>query len=120
MRWLNEGLAVYEETQTRLSAGDTQTMAAARMRVIQMPMPFQQMMAFVPASEKARLVDSWYLQCSDVVRFMIETGGRLGFSQFLKNLHDGHSVDDAIRVGFPGIWTDTKTLETSWTASLGR
>jgi len=120
IRWLNEGLAVYEETQTRLSEVDARELAGARARLLTMPMPFAQMQAFVPASEQARLVNAWYLQASDVVRFMIERGGRLGFSLFLKSLRDGRTFDDAVKEGFPGQWSDARTLEAGWLASLPR
>jgi hypothetical protein len=120
LRWLNESLAVYEETQTRMPDVNVRALEGARLRVVRMPMPFGQMMAFVPATEKERLVDAWYLQCADVVRFMVDRGGRLGFSEFLKSLRDGHSVDDAVRSGFPGQWTDLKALESAWLAGLPR
>lgn len=120
LRWLNEGLAVYEETQGRISEVDARALAGARARVVAMPMPFVQMFAFVPATEKERLVDAWYLQASDVVRFMVERGGRLGFSIFLRRLREGGGLDLALREGFPGQWADSVALEKAWLASLPR
>lgn len=118
-RWLNEGLAVYEEMQEMKAEGlrndwASQWRDALRIRAI----PFDQMTSLVPATERDRQVDLWYQQVGDIVRFMIERGGRNGFSQFLGAVRDGQNADNAIKVGFPGIWGSMSDLETAWKQSL--
>jgi len=114
LRWLNEGLAVYEETVASLPAAERAAFQASRSRLASSPMPFEAMIAFVPATEKERLINLWYLQVGEVVRFMVERGGRLGFSIFLRMLRDGRSLEEALREGFPGLWSDLRSLERDW------
>lgn len=107
LRWLNEGFAMYEEAR-----------AAGRPGVVwpggQEPLPFDQMAALVPATEREREVNLWYRQVGDVVGFMIERGGRVGFGQFFQSLRDNRPLDEAIRSGFPGVWNSFKDLESAW------
>lgn len=107
LRWINEGLAVYEEMQARNEP---------RGRPVSRVIPFREMVNLAPIGEKDTVVNDWYGQVSDVTRFMIERGGHVGFGEFLKALHDGRSNDEAVRIGFPGIWTDMPALETAWNA----
>lgn len=108
LRWVNEGLAVYEEEEAR---------GALRPRPTQRPIPFREMVNLAPLGEKDDLVNDWYGQVGSVTRFMIERGGRVGYGEFLKALRDGRPFDDAIRQGFPGTWNGLAALETAWTAS---
>lgn len=104
-RWVNEGIAVYEEQE---AAGD-------RSRRSERPMPFDQMVSLAPLGENREgLVGDWYAQVGGVVRFMIERGGRVGFSQFLRALREGRTADEAVRQGFPGVWDGFAALEAAW------
>ncbi len=53
-----------------------------------------------------------------MTRFMIERGGRIGYSQFLTALKEGKNFDQAIATGFPGQWMNLADLETAWKRSL--
>jgi hypothetical protein len=119
-RWLDEGLAVYEELQEMTVEGlrsswRTQWQTAFRTRA----MPFDQMTTLVPATERDRINDLWYQQVGDVVRYIIEQGGRNGVSTFLGTIRDGGTTDNAIRLGFPGIWNKFSDVEAAWKLSLG-
>jgi len=113
-RWVNEGLAVYEESK----AGQPSSGGAAP------PMPpwpqgwqplaMDAMIHMVPASERERTVNAWYLQAGSMVRCMIERGGRIGFGQFLAALRQDASCDKAVADAFPGIWRDLADFEQSW------
>ncbi|MFH1724352.1 MAG: hypothetical protein ABII00_07000 [Elusimicrobiota bacterium] len=107
-RWVNEGLAVYEEQEAMRERGFA---SAARPGS---PVSFQEMILLAPMGEGERSVNAWYQQVGSVVRFMIERGGRLGFSQFIKGLHEGRTADQAVRTAFPGVWNSFEALETSW------
>lgn len=118
-RWLDEGLAIYQEIAQMTAEGlrsdwRTQWQNAFKARAV----PFDQMIALVPATEHDRLNDLWHEEAGDVVRFMIERGGRNGFSQFLKSIRDGHNLDDAIRAGYGGTWNRFSDLESAWKQSL--
>ncbi|MFA6029174.1 MAG: hypothetical protein WC969_04895 [Elusimicrobiota bacterium] len=111
LRWVNEGLAVYEErTLANLSY--------PQLDGSHPPLPFDRMSDVAPLSEGAFDAGAWYAQVTSVVRFMIERGGRIGFGQFLASLKDGRTMEDSVRVGFPGIWTSTGALEASWRRTL--
>ncbi|MFH1620406.1 MAG: hypothetical protein ABIG11_10965 [bacterium] len=118
-RWINEGLAVYEEIKASLpSRRDAYFKEASRL-VKDNPLPFSQMVHLVPAQERERLVNAWYLQAASVVRFMLEHGSRLGFSVFLARLKDGRSADQALDSAYPGLWKDINALEKAWLSATG-
>lgn len=108
LRWVNEGLAVFEEDEAS---------GAWRGKPTTRPIPFREMVNLAPIGEKDALVNDWYRQVGSVVRFMIERGGRVGFGEFLKSLRDGRSADEAVRAGFPGVWGGMDALEAAWAAS---
>ncbi len=53
-----------------------------------------------------------------MVRFMIERGGRIGFSQFLAALRYDKPLDQCVSEGFPGSWRTLEELNTDWKRSL--
>lgn len=117
LTWINEGLAVYEEIMAS-PFQRREIYAEAAKTLKEKYIPFSQMAVLVPATEEKRLVNSWYMQVGSIVQFMIEHGGRLGFSIFLNHLRKGLSVDSAIEEAFPGLWEDMQSLEKSWLLSL--
>lgn len=105
-RWLNEGLAVYEEQEADPTGAPPRFAGA--------PIPFDRMVDLAPLTEESRLVDAWYQQAGSVVRFLVERGGRVGFGQFLQALRERRPLDEALRLGFPGAWRDAAALEAAW------
>ena len=84
------------------------------------PLALDEFLGFVPLSEKAdndQKVSLWYAQSESMVQFMIERGGRIGFSQFLPALKDGKSFDEAIRSAYIGVWGDLPGFTRAWQAS---
>lgn len=118
LMWINEGLAVYEEIMTSQFQRREKYYTEVVKMLKENHIPFSQMAVLVPATEEKRLVNSWYRQVGSIVQFMIEHGGRLGFSIFLNHLKNGLSVDSAIEQAFPGLWKDMQSLEKSWLLSL--
>jgi len=112
LRWVNEGLAVYEEQEALRAQGGGGPSLPLR------KLPFREMIGMAPLSENQGSAGEWYLQVGSVVRFLIERGGRVGFSEFLKALHDGRGADEAVRTGFPGVWGGLGALESSWQSSF--
>ncbi len=113
LRWLNEGLAVYEESQA--ASGPLKAEWEKRFELARAnPMPFSQMTNLVPASERERTVSQWYPQVGSVVQFLLQHGGSLGFGQLLTSLKSGQTFDNAVRGAYPGVWADTGGLETAW------
>lgn len=116
--WLNEGLAMYEEHKALDEGYRARFRARSRSAVQQLTIPFRQMVQMIPATEQERDINQWYLQVESVVRYMVETGGRLGFSLFLEALRDGARLDDALQKGFPGVWNGIDGLERGWAAKV--
>ncbi|MBI5240960.1 MAG: hypothetical protein HY926_10850 [Elusimicrobia bacterium] len=113
LRWINEGLAVYEESKAGQpsSGGAAPPLPAWPQGWV--PLPLDNVIHMVPASERERTVSAWYLQAHSMVRFMIERGGRIGFGQFLGALRQGSSVDKAVADGF-STWRDLADLYAAW------
>ncbi|MBI5630199.1 MAG: hypothetical protein HY921_04870 [Elusimicrobia bacterium] len=117
-RWVSEGLAVYEENQAAEGSGSSGIFSDLRGRLRQQPFPMEQFIHLVPATERERTVSSWYAQAESMVRFMIERGGKIGFSQFLAALRESRSFDQAVAEGYPGVWRSLADLEAAWRRSL--
>ena len=117
-RWVNEGLAVYQENKALGTRGQSDIFSALRGNLRSQPLPMDQMIHLVPATERAYEVSLWYAQAESMTRFMIERGGRIGFSQFLNALRYDKTLDQAIAEGFPGSWRSLADLETDWKRSL--
>lgn len=117
-RWVNEGLAVYQEAKALGSKGQTDLFSVLRGNLRAAPLPMESMIRLVPATERAYEVSLWYAQAESLTRFMVERGGRIGYAQFLEALRGGKSFDGAVAAGFPGQWTSLSDLEAQWKRSL--
>ena len=117
-RWINEGLAVYEEFKAAAPLGTGGMFQQLLPMLKAQPISMDQMQRLVPASERAYDVSLWYAQSESMVRFMIERGGRIGFGQFLAALRDGQTLDGAVAAGFPGQWRTLAELEADWRRGL--
>ena len=119
LRWLNEGLAVYEQMRA-----DYPSKAFYEAKILNdisiNPIPFSQMMNLVPQGEKNAVVERWYAQAGSVASFMLRQGGSLSFSYFLNRLKDGRSLDEAVAVSFGGLWKDMKDVERTWLLEIKR
>jgi hypothetical protein len=117
-RWVNEGLAVYQEAKARGEKGQTDMFSVLRGNLRAQPLGMDSMIRLVPATERAYEVSLWYAQAESMVRFMVERGGRIGFSSFLESLRHGKTFDQAVATGFPGQWTSLADFEAQWKRSL--
>ncbi|OGR74433.1 MAG: hypothetical protein A2089_06835 [Elusimicrobia bacterium GWD2_63_28] len=119
LRWLNEGVAVYEEMRS-----DTGSAAvyAARLAntVTPNPVPFTQMVNLAPQNESLRNVDRWYAQVGSVVSFLVRQGGSFSFSIFLGKLRDGATVDRALEDTYNGMWRKLSDVEKAWILEIQR
>jgi len=113
LRWLNEGVAVYEESRSNQTSAAYYA-ATVRDSVSGNPIPFSQMASLTPQNESRTGVERWYAQVGSVIGFMIKQGGSFNFSLFLGRLHDGATVDKAIEDTYPGVWKNLADVEKSW------
>ena len=117
-RWINEGLAVFQENKALGTRGQGDLFSTLRGNLRSQTIPMDQMIRLVPATERAYEVSLWYAQAESMTRFMIERGGRLGYSQFLAALRYDKNFDQAVAEGFPGSWRTLEELERDWKRSL--
>lgn len=117
-RWINEGLAVLQENKAVGGRGQGDMFSSVRGLMRSQTIPMDQMIHLVPATERAYEVSLWYAQSESMVRFMIERGGRIGFSQFLGALRYDKNLDAAVAEGFPGAWRTLEELERDWKRSM--
>lgn len=117
-RWVNEGLAVYEEAKGLDPRGGAELFSALRPLLRAQPAPLEQMLRLAPATERAHDASLWYAQAESMIGFMVQRGGRIGFSQFLMALRDGKDFDRAVSEGFPGQWRTLAEFDLQWRRSL--
>ena len=113
LRWLNEGVAVYEEIRANQSSSAFYTATLAD-NLSSNPIPFSQMVNLAPQDEANRGVDRWYAQVGSVAGFMIRQGGSFNFSLFLGKLRDGADMDKALEATYPGMWAKLADVEKGW------
>ncbi len=119
LRWLNEGVAVYEETRSNQVSASYYTALTAE-TIAPNPIPFSQMVNLAPQNESRHNVDRWYTQVGSVAGFMIRRGGSFNFSVFLSKLRDGASMDSAIAGAYTGSWKKLSDVENSWLLDVKR
>jgi len=119
LSWLNEGVAVYEETRSSPVSAAAYA-AQVKLSVAPNPIPFSQMVNLAPMNESRKNVDRWYAQVGSVVGFLVRQGGSFSFSIFLRKLRDGASVDRALEDTYAGLWKKLPDLEKSWKLEVQR
>lgn len=60
------------------------------------------------------LIDNYYIQAASLVGFLIEKYGSVSFSNFCRELRDGKTVTEALKIAYPGYIKDLKELEYKW------
>jgi len=122
--WLNEGLAVYEQNKAAVGKGEPPDIfPGVRDRLRAQPVALAEMLAFVPLEQKTAddpngwRVTLWYAQAESMVQFLLDRGGRLGFSQLLQSLKDRKSYDAAFASSYPGLWNGLADFYAGWAKS---
>jgi hypothetical protein len=113
-RWVLEGLATYEEFKTL----GRRPYDAFNALFTTLPIPLDQLQNMAPADERDYETTVWYGEAYDLVRWMIEHGGKINFSNFLTGLKNGQTVDQAIASGFPGQWSSLAAVFADWQRNI--
>jgi hypothetical protein len=119
LRWLDEGVAVYEETRSNQASAayyDKEVKAL----VASNPIPFSQMVNLAPLNESRTGVERWYAQVGSVAAFLVKKGGSFNFSLLLGRLKGGAGMDRAIADTYPGVWRGLSDVEKAWQLELAR
>jgi hypothetical protein len=114
-RWLNEGLAMYEEV-SKMSTGDASAFQTSlNQNLKQTKMPFSSMTFFTPSTEEKRETDAWFQQVESVVSFIIAQGNSpLAFGATIGELKNGADFDRAISDNYGSKWRNLADLENQW------
>lgn len=113
-RWVDEGLAVYEEGKT----SGRRMYETFRPLLSSTPIPMDQLQNLAPVDERSYDATLWYAEAQGLVRFLIERGGRINFSGFMTNLQTGQAFDVAVNGAFPGQWRTLADAAADWQRSL--
>jgi len=131
LRWLNEGLATYEELQFYSDTEGQEMRRLTRPLVRQNAYPLKTAFEFKPFRERVvslgsyvlagrthyfSNIDIWYWQARELAAFLIESKGRYNFYVLMNALKQKKSIDAAIQEAYPG---DGGTWE-SWKMNGGK
>lgn len=112
--WLNEGLAMMEETE---QVGAIKGSAWFRAMVLLGPggmPPFTQMLETVPSADlkDKNAAGLWYVEAYSVVYFLYREHTRLQFHNFNENLTNGKSLQEALWLTYR--FPSTEKFEAAW------
>lgn len=113
-RWLEEGLATYEERKACFEV-DNEYTDIFKSKVIPSPYPFSVMIDMnLEKTDTNDNVKKFYAQSSDIVKFMIEKEGPFKFYIFLDSIKKGFILDDALKNAYPQSFSSIYDLERLW------
>ncbi|MEW6557977.1 MAG: hypothetical protein AB1349_11615 [Elusimicrobiota bacterium] len=105
-QWLNEGLAMYEETKT---TGIKKPQFDRTKRI-----PIDEFLIFDLSNAEAEKVNLWYQQAESLVTFLIEKRAKLKFYNFLVKLKETENVNEALFWGYQSEFKSIGDLENVW------
>jgi hypothetical protein len=107
--WLNEGLSVYAQRSPGTGYEQALDLAVRRDRVLSLP-------SISSSPGDPSLVNLFYGQSGNVVKYLIDTYGEAKMAEFLRTFKNGARTDDATRAVY-GV--DLAGLENGWRQSVG-
>jgi len=115
-RWLDEGVAQWEEEGKRPAIRKAVKALAARNSLLSLA---SMMKLNVNASGNGdELVAKFYLQSASLVGFLIERHGSDDFAHFCRQLRDGKALEDALSSVYPLYFRTLGDFEAAWRAYL--
>lgn len=133
-RWLNEGLASYEELEANPPATRDEFLGVVEPLLREHALPVGEVLDFNPFRQPLVTlgtyffqgrrflftnVDVWYWQCRSLTEFLIEKHGRYNFYLFMNALKVRKDVFVALQEGYPGRWRNLTDLENEWKGNWG-
>jgi len=113
-RWVIEGLAVYEEFKTLAR----RPYDAFTPLFTTMPLTVDQLENMAPVDDREYETTVWYGEAYDLIRWMIERGGKINFTTFLDSIKNGQNFDAAVAAAYPGVWTNLAAVFNDWQRNL--
>lgn len=114
-RWMLDGLETYEEFKTENRRGIYDSFTAM---LTAQPIPLDQLENMYPPDERGYDVTLWYAEAYGIIRWFIESGGKINFATFLGAIHDGKNFDQAVQAAYAGRWNTLADVFADWQRSL--
>lgn len=117
--WMDEGVAQWEQQ----SGKDRMKRMAKALYDQNGLLPISEMMSLdvrtmgTTPSSTDKLVGTYYIESVSLIGFLMERFGAQAFADFCLELRDGKSVEEALRLTYPGLPT-MKDFENQWRAYL--
>ncbi len=119
-RWIDEGLACYEESAAARTAGDSSDLfAPVRALLRSQPLAMTQILQMPPNNDYGRASSMWFAESESLVEFML-LKGRPQFAEFVQSIRDGRTSDQSITRAFPGQFIDLNSFYVAWDQSLSQ
>jgi hypothetical protein len=133
LRWLNEGLAMYEEIQAYPQEDQKEFLPAVHRLLKNQSLSFQDVIRkdlttyssqpigtfFYQGRQHAySAIHLWYWQVGSIVEFLIRQNGTYNFYLFLYALKQNKDLITALREAYPARWGNLSDLEIEWKAWL--
>ncbi|MFA6093534.1 MAG: hypothetical protein WCU88_11960 [Elusimicrobiota bacterium] len=114
--WINEGLALLEET--RSSEKERSRWESALPRLRESSWPLEKFFAIVPAQDLRRQgqAEIWYLQAYSLISFLYQGHSRLQFFNFCGQLRDGRSLEQALWTVYR--YSSVQALDDQWRSRM--
>lgn len=113
--WLDEGVAQWEEPQKRTLAKRIALFLLEKKEVI----PLKDLATVNDLSDKTQQkIHYFYMESVSVVDFLMKTYGSRAFTDFCRQLRDGKSMDEALRLAYSGSIRDVDELQNKWIKSI--
>ncbi len=109
--WLDEGVAQWEEPAKRKIVKYVAKSLFLQKKLIPLKTFMQIDVRKMKADEDVQV---FYVQAASIVGFLIERYGGSSFTQFCRQLRDGRSLDESLRLTFSTQMDDLSALETRW------
>ncbi len=129
LKWLNEGLATYEEMEFYNDGLKEDFIRLTRSIVKRNPVPINEMVSFLPIHVVPQNVgrfyfanqpndytniDLWYWHTQFLAQFLIKKEGQFAFYTLLGALKNDRTFVDALQDAYPGKWRTLQELENEW------
>lgn len=115
MRWLSEGLAMYEES--KIVQSSLVSILRGKLELLKKGRQFSMqdlLLAEVLKTRQADLINLWYAQSFSMVEFMITQLGKDNFNRFCLSLRESNDVEKALKNTYGDKFNTLDDFQKQW------